>query len=138
MMNKTKLAKFFYPNERILVGTISDIEVNQQLLKDYLIELLNMLRTSESPLILINDISMARPLNAEQRLMVGEFIKKYKDDIEHSLQAMAYVVPNPSMQIVLENIFRVKSPPIHYELFTKYEEALSWCQNQMLSNNISF
>jgi len=119
------------------VGAISDIEVNQQLLNDYLIELRDILRASESPLILINDISRARPLNAEQRLMVGQFIKKYKDEIEHWLQAMAYVVPNPSMQIVLENIFRVKSPPINYELFTKYEEALSWCQGQMLSNNTS-
>jgi len=137
MMDQTKLAKFFNPSEGILVGAIKDIEVSQQLLKNYLTELLNRFHEEEAPLILINDISVARPLNAEQRLIVGEFIKRHNDTIQKSLYAMAYVVPNPSMQIVLENIFRVKNPPVNYELFTKYDDALSWCQNQLKVSKVN-
>ncbi len=120
------LARFYYPEKGILVGKINNMSINIVSMRAYLNELSHHLFETEGSKILINDISDAGYVDAECRLMVGRFIKKYEQLTIQKVQALAYVVLSPAQQITIESIFKYKAPPIPYQIFTRIEKAIEW------------
>jgi hypothetical protein len=131
------ISKFFshqiiVPN--ILLITVQPIAPSDRDVQDYLNLLLSTARrfsdqNKKGGLIL--DISNAKYLNAEQRILIGQAIKANSQLLNDGFVSLAYITTSVVSSVVIKGINLIQPPPIPYRVCITLMDAFKWTE-QML------
>lgn len=73
----------------------------------------------------------ANYLPSAHRIKMGNWMKKNKNMMAASCVGAAFVTKSIIHKMLLKAIFAIQSPPVPYNIFSKYEEAEKWLQEQL-------
>jgi hypothetical protein len=83
--------------------------------------------------VLIFDLSNTGTPSAVQRQLLAVHMKKNRELILESIQAMGVVVASPIVRGVLTAIFWIEAPPVPHQIFGSLAEAAIWAREQVRS-----
>lgn len=134
-MTHSALSNYLVINSRILHSQIRSGSISDHDVVAYLKDLYDRIVASSEAFILIIDVSNSEKLTAEQRILIGQFIKKNDQLLKNKIISILYVVPTPFLQFILNGIFLFKKPPVPYKVFNRLREALKWAETLQLTEH---
>lgn len=124
-------AEFYFEQPRIVVNKINPIHVTDEEFANYLSECSKKISEIEQPSVLIHDVSQSKLLTAEQRIQVGNYFKSNRKLLQEKLIGLAYVIPSPLLQFVLNGIFLVGTPPVNHTVENRLSHAIAWAEREL-------
>jgi hypothetical protein len=105
---------------------VHNVEATPAIFDEYI--LFSEVSTRELKGAVIMDISDAKFLSSEQRIRIGDAIKKNTKSIQQNWTSIAYVNTSVLASMVLKGVLLMGPLPVRSKVFTSLDDAIAWSE----------